>query len=116
MSGTVEHVLEKMTSFGVVTTKKMFGAITFYHDGLIFGMIIDDHLFLKGDDVLKGEFELEGLSQFIYHSKSDKATAMPYWRAPERCMDDADDMKIWFNKAFEAAKRTQKPAKKPKKK
>jgi DNA transformation protein and related proteins len=112
MSGTVEHILEQMAGFGDVTTKKMFGAVALYHNGLIFGMVDDELLFLKGDDVLRPEFETEKLAQFTYASKSGGRTAMSYWRAPERCIDDAAEMKVWCKKAFEAAKRAQKPNKK----
>lgn len=115
MSASVEHVLEQMAGFEV-TTKKMFGAVAFYHAGLIFGIVNDDLLYLKADDASKAEFETEGLGQFTYESKSGGRTAMSYWLAPERCLDDADEMKLWARKAFDAALRTQKPVKKAKKK
>jgi DNA transformation protein and related proteins len=115
MSGAVDHVLELMAEFGPVTTRKMFGAIALYHAGLIFGMVDDDVLYLKGDDVLKPEFEKENLSQFTYESKSGGRTAMSYWRAPERCLDDGDEMKLWCGKAYQAALRSQKPKTKAKK-
>jgi TfoX/Sxy family transcriptional regulator of competence genes len=79
MSATVEHVLEQMSGFGAVTTKKMFGAVALYYAGLIFGMIDGELLYLKGDDVLKPEYEKEKLPQFTYESKSGGRTAMSYW-------------------------------------
>lgn len=116
MSATIDHVLEQMAGFGAVTTRKMFGAVALYHASIIFGMVDDDILYLKGDDVLKSEFEKEKLSQFTYESKSGGRTAMSYWQAPERCLDDVSEMKLWCKKAYEAALRSQKPAKKPRKK
>ena len=115
MTALVEHVLEQMAGFGKVTTKKMFGAVALYHAGLIFGMVNDDLLYLKADDASKLEFESEGLTPFTYGSKSGKQTATSYWRAPERCLDDAEEMNLWARKAFAAALRSQKPAKKLKK-
>ena len=112
MSALVEHVLEQMIGFGIITPKKMFGAVALYHNGIIFGMVADDVLYFKGDDVLKPEFEKENLSQFTYESKSGGRTAMSYWQAPERCLDDASEMRLWARKAYEAAVRSQKPAKK----
>lgn len=112
MSATVDHVLEQMASFGTVTTRKMFGAVALYHAGLIFGMVDEDILYLKGDEVLKPEFEKEQLSQFTYGTKSGGRTAMSYWQAPERCLDDVSEMKLWCKKAYEAALRSQKPIKK----
>lgn len=114
MNATVEHVLEQMAGFGAVTARKMFGAVALYHAGLIFGMVDEDVLYLKGDDVLKLEYEKENSTQFTYQSKSGGRTAMSYWRAPERCLDDESEMKLWCRKAYEAALRSQKPI--PKKK
>jgi DNA transformation protein and related proteins len=114
MNALVEHVLELAQNFGVVTTKKMFGAISLYHSGVIFGMVHEDLLYLKGDAASKADFEAEGLGQFTYESKSGGQTAMSYWRAPERCLDDADEMKIWCRKAYEAALRSTKLKKKTK--
>ena len=107
-----KFVVEQMAGFGPVTIKKMFGGSAFYHQGLIFGMIIDDALFLKADDQSKSKFASEGLPPFTYQHKSGKQIAMAYWRAPERCMDDADAMKEWCHLAYQAALRAQKPVKK----
>lgn len=112
MNGTVEHILEQMSGFGHVTTRKMFGAITLYHVGLIFGLINDDVLYLKGDNVLKPDFVNEGLVQFTYPSKSGGRTSMSYWRAPERCLDDVNEMHLWCAKAYEAALRSKKTSRK----
>ena len=111
-----KFVVEQMAGFGLVTIKKMFGGSAFYHRGIIFGMIIDDALFLKADDQSKSRFETEGLPPFTYQHKSGKQIAMAYWRAPERCLDDPDEMKEWCKLAFQAALRSQKPLKKAAKK
>jgi len=36
---------------------------------------------------------------------------MSYWRAPEACLDDPEEMTLWARKAFAAALRARKPAK-----
>ena len=106
-------VAEQVSAFGPITQKRMFGALAFYHQGLIIGMAIDDALYLKGDDQSKVKFEAEGLPQFTYGHKSGKQIGMTYWRAPERCLDDPDEMKDWCKLAYQAALRSQKPAQKP---
>jgi DNA transformation protein and related proteins len=73
-----------MAGLGPITQKRTFGGLTFYQDGLIFGMVIDDALFLKADDQSKSKFEAEGLPQFTYAHKSGKSIGMSYWPAPER--------------------------------
>ena len=105
-------VAEQISVFGKITQKRMFGALAFYHQGLIIGMAIDDVLYLKADDHSKSIFETEGMSQFTYGHKSGKQIGMSYWRAPERCLDDPDEMIEWCKLAYEAALRAKKPTNK----
>jgi DNA transformation protein and related proteins len=114
MNALLDHVLELMERFGPVTTKKMFGGISLYHNGLIFAIIHDDFLYLKGDESSKADFENEAVIKFTYEFKTGFSGSMNYWRAPERCLDDADEMKVWCNKAYEAALRSPKLKKKSK--
>jgi DNA transformation protein and related proteins len=109
-------VAEQISAFGPIMQKRMFGALAFYHQGLIIGMAIDDALYLKADEQSKSSFESENLPQFTYGHKDGKQIGMSYWRAPERCLDDPDEMKTWCNLAYQAALRAKKPAKKPTKK
>ena len=71
-------VAEQISAFGLITQKRMFGALAFYHQGLIIGMAIDDALFLKADHQSKSRFESEGLHQFTYGHKSGKQIGMSY--------------------------------------
>lgn len=105
-------VAEQVSAFGLITQKRMFGALAFYHQGLIIGMAIDDALYLKGDDQSRPKFVAEDLPQFTYGHKDGKQVGMSYWRAPERCLDDPDEMKVWCKLAYQAALRAKKPAKK----
>ena len=115
MSPKVEFenfVADQISAFGSITQKRMFGALAFYHQGLIIGMAIEDALYLKADDQSKSNFEAEELPQFKYGHKDGKQVGMSYWRAPERCLDDPDEMKEWCKLAYQAALRSQKLAKK----
>ena len=108
---------EQMAGFGPVTIRKMFGGAGVYHDGLMFGLIADEVLFLKADSETTSVFEAEGLGPFVYDAKGGKNIVMSYWRAPERCLDDPDEMRDWARRAYGVALRAvkAKPAKKKKK-
>ena len=69
----------------------MFGGAGVFRDGIMFGLIADETLYFKIDDTIKGDFEAEGSEPFVY-TKAGKATAMSYWRVPERLYEDADAM------------------------
>jgi DNA transformation protein and related proteins len=46
----VEYVIEQLRLLGRVAARRMFGGVGLYVEGLFFGLIDDDTLFLKVDD------------------------------------------------------------------
>ena len=53
-----------------------------------------------------GTLSTAGCKQWTYTgSRHGKLVSMPYWTVPDGALDDADDMKPWAEKAYEAAKR-----------
>lgn len=49
----VQYIADQCAGAGVITVKKMFGDYGIYCDGKIFGLICDDHFFLKPTDVVR---------------------------------------------------------------
>ncbi len=75
----VEFLNEVLQPLGTVRSKKMFGGFGVYCDGVMFGLIADDILYLKADDINKGMFEAEGQGRFVYEGQTRPVT-MSYWR------------------------------------
>lgn len=98
-----EFLIEQMAGFGPVTICPMFGGAGVMRDGLMFALIDDEVLYLKADDTTKAAFVAEKLSQFTYMSRGGKMMEMAYWRIPERCLDDADEMANWCRTAYGVA-------------
>lgn len=107
----LDFIKEQLSGFGPVTVRRMFGGAGIFRDGLMFALIADETLYLKADDKSQSEFEALSLPPFTYGAKGGKRTIMSYWRAPEACLDDRDEMTEWAQKAFAAALRIQRPAK-----
>lgn len=107
----LDFVKEQLADFGPVSVRRMFGGAGIFRDGLMFALISDETLYLKADAASQGEFEALGLPPFSYGAKGGKRTVMAYWRAPEACLDDRDEMTEWALKAYGAALRARKPAK-----
>jgi DNA transformation protein and related proteins len=103
-AGFKEFVAEQMSSFGPVTIRSMFGGAGVYRDGLMFALLDDEVIYLKVDDSNKPDFVAENLPPFTY-GKDGKKMEMAYFRIPERCLDDTDEMAIWCRKAFDVALR-----------
>ena len=98
-----EFLIEQMAGFGPVTIRAMFGGAGVMRDGMMFALIDDEVLYLKADETTKAAFVAENLSQFTYMSKGGKMMEMAYWRIPERCLDDADEMAKWCRVAYGVA-------------
>jgi DNA transformation protein and related proteins len=101
----LDFLKEQMAGFGPVSARRMFGGAGIYHDGMMFGLVADDVLYLKADGETKALFEAEGLEPFAYEAKGGKRAVMSYWRAPSRCLDDPDDMRDWAATAFSTARK-----------
>lgn len=104
-SELTQLINEQMVDFGPVVTRRMFGGVGFFKEGLMFGLIANDVLFLKSDEQSRPAFEAENLEPFGYDSKKGKRTVMSYHKAPERVLEDRDEMIIWAESGFAAAVR-----------
>jgi DNA transformation protein and related proteins len=87
-----------------VAIKRMFGGGGVFLDGMMFGLVVDDVLFLKADDGNRFMFEAEGMGPFVYAAKG-KSVTMSYWRAPERLYDESDDLLVFARGSLAAAHR-----------
>jgi DNA transformation protein and related proteins len=88
----------------------MFGGAGIYRDGVMFGLIAGNEIYLKADDETVARFREAGSRAFVY-SREGKAATMSYWSLPDAALDDPDIVKTWADLAFAAALRT---AKQPK--
>jgi DNA transformation protein len=100
----VDHVVEMMQTVGPVNAKRMFGGHGIFLEGLMFGLIADNDLYLKVDDKTRDDFLVRGLEPFSYFKK-DKEFKLSYYQAPEEALEQADAMREWGNKAYEVALR-----------
>lgn len=103
---------ELLAPLGPVVVKRMFGGGGIFLDGFMLGLVIEDVLYLKADDINRPKFEAEGLAPFAYDKKGGKTIVMSFWRAPERLLDEPDEMVAWARDAIAAArraKRTKRP-------
>jgi len=109
----VQEILEPL---GDIRIRAMFGGAGVYYHDLMFGLIANETLHLKIDDMTKPAFEEEGMAPFVYEPPSGKAVAMSYWEVPERLYDEPDELLEWAKAAVEAASRAKKSKRKTTKK
>lgn len=104
-----DFIRDLFGAFGPVTVRRMFSGAGIFADGLMFGLIVRDVIYLKADDTSVADFEREDCKPFTYTrgNKSGRASehALPYWRLPERLYDDPDELAAWARRAFAVAER-----------
>jgi DNA transformation protein len=93
--------------FAPVSGKRMFGGHGLFVDGLMFGLVADNCLYLKIDSQTKDLFLDEGLEAFTYMKKG-KPIHLSFHQAPEEIYEDSEQAGIWFNRAYAAAIRSKK--------
>jgi DNA transformation protein and related proteins len=102
--GCEEYYLERLSPNGPVVARKMFGAVGFFMNGVIFALIIDGELYFRVDDKTRGDFENLGAMQFIYEARG-KEVGMPYFVVPEAILNDDALVAKWMESAYQAALR-----------
>ena len=107
----VNYVVDQLAALGSVTAKRMFGGIGLYFDGLFFGLIDDDVVFLRVDDESRGEYLAREMPAFRPVRGKPEMSTPNYYQVPGEVLDDADELVVWARRALSAA-RGAPPAKK----
>jgi DNA transformation protein and related proteins len=84
--------------------RRMFSGYGLFRDGLMFGLVYDQTVYLKADNENVAEFQNKGLGQFEY-KRGGKTRNLSYYRPPYSVMDDPSEAARWTHLAFEAALR-----------
>jgi DNA transformation protein len=103
----VNYLVENMQTLGNVNARTMFGGHGIFLNGLMFGLVAEDVLFLKTDPQNNAFFEDRNLPHFVYEKKG-KAMQMSYRQAPESALDDPDELHDWASRSYAAAVRARK--------
>lgn len=99
-----QHLTDVFRLFGPISLRRMFSGYGIYHDGVMFGLISQDTLYLKADAENYADFKDQGLSQFEY-VRQGKIIGLSYYQAPEIVLEDANEAALWARRSFEAALR-----------
>ncbi|WP_020178557.1 TfoX/Sxy family protein [Methylopila sp. M107] len=103
---------EIFAAFGPVRVKRMFSGVGVFVDGRMFALEARDVLYLKSDATTDPDFEREGCEAFSYASAKGRRVVMSYRRAPERLLEDPDEMAEWARRALIVAQAKQKQKRK----
>jgi len=99
----LEYVLDQLESIGPVISKRMFGGVGLYSDALFFGLIDDDILYFKVDDLTR-HYYLQANSKG-FDPYGDGNASLSYYSVPAEVLEDTDELKVWAAASIEAARR-----------
>ena len=103
--GFAEFLREQLSPLGRLTMRRMFGKTGVFCDGLMFGMITDDTLYVRVDDHNKAVFKEAEAAPPLNYDKKGRTIDLSFWRVPERLLDEPDELILWARAALAAAGR-----------
>ena len=103
--GFAEFLCEQLAPLGRVTMRRMFGKTGVFCNGLMFGMVTNDTLYFRVDDHNRVVFKEAGSVPPLSYEKQGRAIDLSFWRAPERLLDEQDELVTWARAALAAAHR-----------
>src|SRR5882724_7407759 len=100
-----EFLREQLAPLGRVTLRRMFGKTGVFCDGVMFGMVTENMLYLRVDDQNQTTFKEAESSPPLNYQKKGSTIDLSFWRAPERLFDEPEELVAWARVALAAARR-----------
>jgi len=100
-----EFLREQLAPLGHLTMRRMFGKTGVFCHGLMFGMVTNDTLYFRVDELNRAAFKEAEAYPPLNYKKQGTIIDLAFWRAPERLLDEPDELIAWARKALEAAAR-----------
>src|SRR5579859_6381985 len=100
-----EFLREQLAPLGRVTMRRMFGKTGVFCNGVMFGMVTDDTLYVRVDDLNKSVFKEAESTPPLNYEKQGQTIDLAFWRLPERLLDEPDELVTWARAALAAARR-----------
>ncbi len=96
-------VLEQLAGLGPVVSRSMFGGVGLYHDGLFFGLIDDDTLFLKVDATNRDAYVARGMKPFCPYPDKPEYKMGGYYQVPVEVLEDGGQLEVWARQSRQVA-------------
>ena len=100
-----EFLRELLAPLGRVTMRRMFGKTGVFCDGVMFAMVTENTLYFRVDDQNRATFQEAESFPPLNYEKNGRTIDLSFWRAPERLLDEPDELVTWARAALAAARR-----------
>lgn len=104
--GFAEFLRDQLAPLGHISMRRMFGKTGVFCDGAMLGMVSDDTLYFRVDDGNREAFaEARAAAPPLNYAKGGRTIDLAFWRAPDRLLDEPDELLAWARAALAAARR-----------
>jgi DNA transformation protein and related proteins len=94
-------VLDQLEEVGDVTARSMFGGVGLYFNGVFFGIIARDTLYLRVGDANRADYVRAKMKPFTPYP--GRAGSMRYYAVPVAVLESAPELARWARKAITVA-------------
>lgn len=99
----LDYVLDQLSSWEGVSVKRMFGGAALYREGLAFGMVAQNTVYLEVDDTNNNKYIQEGSSP-LKPFKS-QATVLSFYNVPPEIFENSDKFIEWAKESLSIQKK-----------
>lgn len=94
-------VLEQLDDIRLIVTRRMFGGVGIYSDGIFFAVIDNDTLFFKVNETLAERHRRFGMPPFAPIPGAKPMTG--YYQVPPGVLEDAGELARWARESIAVA-------------
>src|SRR6195256_2116054 len=87
-----EFLREQLAPLGRITMRRMFGKTGVFCGGLMFGMVTENALYLRVDEHNQAAFKEAAAFPPLSYEKKGSTIDLAFWLAPERLLDDPEEL------------------------
>jgi len=106
----IDRFIPKLAAVREITSKKMFGGLGIYSDGVFFAVLDDDRLYFKVDDGNRAFYDEHQTEEWVINGESPQV--MPYREVPASTLENPDELASAIDDAVAVATRKKSKAKK----
>jgi DNA transformation protein len=101
----IEFLRDQLAPLDPIATRRMFGVTGLFCEGVMFGMIAEDALYLRVDDHNRAAFKEAEAFPLLSYEKQGRTIDLSFWRVPDRLFDEPDELIAWARAGLAAAHR-----------
>lgn len=100
----IAHLCDQLRPLGPVSPRRMFGGYGLYLEGVMFGLVLHDCLYLKADELNLPAFQALGMEPFTYQ-RQGKTVRLSFHAPGAEVLEDREALLALTRQALAAAHR-----------